>query len=99
MTACVIYSIPAYAFANLGSLDFFKIEKGRIDAVDGNAWLGLNVEKLSSDSHQFPRNLGRFEISYCNITTETVPIGLLYNMKNLTSAVLRVGWLLFFIIV
>ncbi|KAH3777832.1 hypothetical protein DPMN_179280 [Dreissena polymorpha] len=60
---CGLYNIPSEAFKELGNLDYFKIENGKIDEVNINAWMSLNVERLTSDSHAIPRNLGKIEIS------------------------------------
>ena len=96
---CGLYNIPSEAFKELGNLDYFKIENGKIDEVNINAWMSLNVERLTSDSHAIPRNLGKIEISYTRLSTTTLPTGLLYNMKNLTEAVLRVNIMSLFLII
>lgn len=83
--------MPGQAFKELVNLDSFSFERGSLDDVDPNAMAGLSVEKLTSASHMFPRNLGHFEVMYCPFTAKYVPPGLLFNWKNLTSAALVVG--------
>lgn len=87
---CLNHNIPAEAFAGFENIDHFRFEGGSIDSIDINAWSGLNVEKLMNDAHSIPRNLGFFEVLYTKFPSTTVPPGLLYNMKNLTAATLRV---------
>lgn len=89
---CNVYEIPSMAFSDFDSLDYFTIENGNIENVNPNAWIGLNVEKLTSGAHPIPRFLGKFEVNYAKFPTTYVPPGLLYNMKNLTEAALRVEY-------
>ena len=56
--------------------------------------VGLNVEKLTTGAHSIPRFLGQVNIMYTALPNNQVPPGLLYNMKNLTSVTLRVGFIM-----
>lgn len=80
-------------FKELVNLDYFSFEGGAIDDIDPNGMFGLTVEKLHFHQHSIPRNLGRFELRYSPFSTKSVPPGLLYNWKNLSSVVLVVDLL------
>lgn len=87
---CNILDLPADIFSGFENLDSFIFEGGTIDTIDVNAFVGLSVEKLSSDDHVIPRNLGKFEFQYTKFSGSEIPAGILYNMKNLTTIVFRV---------
>ena len=92
---CNTHNIPTSVFADFGDLDYFAFENGYIDSVDPNAMVGLNVEKLTSDTHQIPRNLGKFEILFSKFVSQSLPPGLMFNWKNLTSATIMVSKMVF----
>ena len=91
ITDCVISYISAYAFEELEYLDYFGIERGSLTLMSAYGMMGLSVEKLTSDTHTIPQNLGMFEILYSALPGNTVPAGFLANFKNLTSVTLRVS--------
>ncbi|XP_060573711.1 leucine-rich repeat transmembrane protein FLRT3-like isoform X2 [Ruditapes philippinarum] len=85
---CDTYYIPSQMFTELNNLDFFSFEGGSIDDIDPNGMFGLSVEKMTFDSHTIPRNMGKFDLKYTPFSTKSVPPGLLFNWKNLSTVAL-----------
>jgi hypothetical protein len=78
-------------FTELNNLDYFSFEGGSIDDIDPNGMFGLSVEKMTFDSHTIPRNMGKFDLKYTPFSTKSVPPGLLFNWKNLSTVALVVS--------
>ena len=45
ITNCEIPTLPSRAFSNFGTVNFFGIQGGKIDLVQGNAFTGLTVRR------------------------------------------------------
>ncbi|XP_069107248.1 leucine-rich repeat and immunoglobulin-like domain containing-NOGO receptor-interacting protein 4 [Argopecten irradians] len=73
---CKLVSIPASAFAEFGSLNYFRIEGGSIAALDTASFTGVNVSKLA-----VPDPSGDFTIKNC-ATPGTFPANMLDHLTT-----------------
>ena len=91
ITDCEVSYISSYAFEELEYLDYLGIERGSLTLMSAYGLMGVSVEKLTSDTHTIPQNLGMFEVLYTALPSNSVPAGFLASFKNLTAVTMRVS--------
>lgn len=87
---CHLDTIPAGAFAELGTLDRFVIENGSIVAMDAGMLNGINIMRNSSAFPKYPAINGEFSIRHTKLYGN-LPTDLLSSQTSLYSVVLDVS--------
>ena len=82
---CDILSLPANVFTNLGNLNSFTIEGGSIDAMVGDSFTGMTVQKMTSE----PNPLGRFTIKNSELRSGGFSFGALYSQASVAQLIIE----------
>ncbi|XP_052227840.1 uncharacterized protein LOC127842395 [Dreissena polymorpha] len=88
---CDIFYMGSDTVSSFEQLDSFVIEGGSVDILELDTFTDLSVEKLPQLSHKFPRSQGRVEFVNARFLAGSVPVGLLFFFKNLSSVALVGG--------
>ncbi|KAK3104872.1 hypothetical protein FSP39_012104 [Pinctada imbricata] len=82
---CDILSLPANVFTNLGNLNSFTIEGGSIDAMVGDSFTGMTVQKMTSESNP----LGLFAIRNSRLQSGGFSFGALYSQASVSQLIVE----------
>ncbi|XP_061163140.1 leucine-rich repeat-containing protein 4C-like [Saccostrea echinata] len=82
---CDILSLPVQVFSNFGNLNRFAIIGGSIDAMVGDSFTGMNVEKMTT----VPDPRGEFVIKNSRLVSGGFAFGALFSQSNVTSVIIE----------
>lgn len=82
---CDILSLPVQVFKNFGNLNRFAIIGGSIDAMVGDSFTGMNVEKMST----VPDPRGEFIIRNSRLVSGGFAFGALFSQANATRVIIE----------
>lgn len=82
---CDILSLPVQVFSNFGNLNRFAIIGGSIDAMVGDSFTGMNVEKMTT----VPDPKGEFVIQNSRLVSGGFAFGALFSQANATRVIIE----------
>nr|XP_011452538.2 leucine-rich repeat-containing protein 4C [Crassostrea gigas] len=82
---CDILSLPVQVFQNFGNLNRFAIIGGSIDAMVGDSFTGMNVEKMTT----VPDPRGEFIIRNSRLVSGGFAFGALFSQANATRVIIE----------